>query len=69
MNDQNNKSKNLFFDHNVMNVNFSIHMSYIDFKLCVPILHILSEGTLSHIVFLGLVLVLCQKTGNILSNL
>ena len=60
---QNNVSKNLIFDKNLLNVHFSITMAYRDFKLCLHSLHIHSEGTVSQILNIGLGFYFMSKTG------
>ena len=54
MSDQHDKSKISFFDNILLNAISSITIVDTDFKFCFPILHTDSEGTVSHIFYLGL---------------
>ena len=60
---QNNKSKNLIFDKIFLNVHSSITIAYKDFKFCLLIPHIHSEGTVSQNFNLGLSLYFMSKNG------
>ena len=53
MRNLNNKSKNVIFDNQFLNVYFSITKAYTDIKFRLPSLHIHLEGTLSQIFNLG----------------
>ena len=64
----NNKSKNVIFDNNFLNVNSSITKAYTDLRFCLHSLHTHLEGTVSQIFYLGSSFCFMTKNGKHLIN-
>ena len=58
-----NKSKNVIFDNNFLNVNFSITRAYTAFRFCLLSVHTHLEGTVSQISYLGPSFYFMKKIG------
>ena len=60
---RNNMKENLNFDQIFVNVHFSITIAHTNFKFCLLMPHIRSEGSVSQIIFLGLSFYSVSKNG------
>ena len=69
MSNRDDNSKKLNFDDHFFNVIFSTIIEYAGSTFCLNVVQIHFEGTVSQIFYLGLVFILCQKSGNIVKKI